>query len=202
MIAIIDYGVGNLGSVEKALSYIGVEAIITSDPTRAQRADALILPGVGAYSDAVENLKKRGMVQAIKSTISEGKPFLGICLGMQLLFDYSEEGGKPIEGLGIFEGAIKALPKIDKLKVPHMGWNSIKTANSPIFDGLGRNPHVYFVHSYYLEARQREIVAAECEYGITFDAAIACGNAYATQFHPEKSGETGLQILKNWASQI
>lgn len=202
MIAIIDYGVGNLGSVEKALKFIGADAFVTSDPVKAQSADAVILPGVGAFSDAMENLKKRDMVFAIKNIINEGKPFLGICLGMQLLFDYSEEGGKPTEGLGIFGGAIKAFPRTDRLKVPHMGWNSIKTTDSPIFKGLGENPYVYFVHSYYLEAEKREIVAAECNYSVTFDAAVAKGNVYATQFHPEKSGETGLKILKNWVLQI
>jgi len=202
LIAIVDYEVGNLGSVEKALRYTGAEVFVTSDPTEVKNADAVILPGVGAFSDAMENLRKRGLDKAVKEIISEGKPFLGICLGMQLLFDYSEEGGRNSEGLGIFRGAIRAFPRTGGLKVPHMGWNSIRTKRIPFFEGLGENPYVYFVHSYYLKAEDRGIVAAECEYGISFDAAVASGNVFAAQFHPEKSGETGIKILKNWVSRI
>lgn len=202
MIAIIDYGVGNLRSVEKALQFIGRNVETTSDIGMIRRADAVVLPGVGAYSDAMCSLGKHGMVDVVKETVAKNKPFLGICLGMQLLFDYSEEGGKHIKGLGIFKGAIKGLPRDIGLKVPHMGWNSLKIGDSPLFTGLPENPYVYFVHSFYLEAKDRTLVAASCDYGVTIDAAIGRGKVFATQFHPEKSGETGLAILKNWASLI
>jgi len=202
LIAIIDYGVGNLRSVEKALQFIGLNAETTSDIETVRRADAVVLPGVGAYSDAMNSLQKHGMVEIVKETINQNKPFLGICLGMQLLFNYSEEGGENVKGLGLFEGAIKGLPLNSGLKVPHMGWNSLKVNDSPLFLGLQENPFVYFVHSFYLEAKDRTLVAATCDYGVSIDAAIGKGKVFATQFHPEKSGETGLKILKNWASLI
>ena len=202
MIAIIDYGVGNLRSVEKALQFIGQNAVTTSDINVVRRADAVVLPGVGAYSDAVRSLEDYGMVEVVKETVTQNKPFLGICLGMQLLFDYSEEGGENVKGLGLFSGAIKGLPQTSGLKVPHMGWNSLRVNACPLFAGLPENPYVYFVHSFYLEAKDRALVAAACEYGIPFDAAIGSGKVYATQFHPEKSGETGLTILRNWAAVI
>ncbi len=198
MIAIIDYGVGNLRSVEKALQFIGSQAEITSDVEKVRCADAVILPGVGAYSDAMDNLERYAMVDVVKETVKQNKPFLGICLGMQLLFDYSEEGGKLVQGLGLFEGAIKGLPQGLGLKVPHMGWNSLTMSKSPLFKGLPENPYVYFVHSFYLEAKDKALVAATCDYGITIDAAIGSGKVFATQFHPEKSGSTGLMILRNW----
>ncbi len=198
MIAIIDYGVGNLRSVEKAFAYIGCEATISSDPEFVLKADGIILPGVGAYSDAMDNLKKAGMVDVVKSVIADNRPFLGICLGMQLLFDYSEEGGN-VPGLGVFKGTIKQLPLDMNLKVPHMGWNSLKTSRDcPLFKGLPDNPYVYFVHSYYLDAENKDIVKATTNYGIEFDVAVGSGNVFATQFHPEKSGEVGLTILKNF----
>ena len=202
MIAIIDYGVGNLRSVEKALQFIGLKAETTSDPETVRRADAVVLPGVGAYSDAMLSLKKHGMVDAVREAVTQNRPFLGICLGMQLLFDYSEEGGENIKGLGLFRGAIKALPRSEGLKVPHIGWNSLKLKESPLFKGLSDNPYVYFVHSFYLKAEDRSLVAAVCDYGVEFDAAVDRGRVFAAQFHPEKSGETGLTILKNWAAQI
>lgn len=203
MIAIIDYGVGNLRSVEKAFHFIGRRAEITSDRQAIARADAVVLPGVGAYSAAMESLEKAGMAEPVKRTVAEDRLFLGICLGLQLLFDYSEEGGDRVEGLGIFKGSIRQLPRDAGLKVPHMGWNSLKTKQgSPLFKNLPENPYVYFVHSYYLEAADREIVAATTEYGVRVDAAVGCGRAFATQFHPEKSGETGLEILKNWAGML
>ncbi len=202
MIAIIDYGVGNLRSVEKALQYIGLKAEATSDTGRIRRADAVVLPGVGAYADAMCSLEKYAIAELVREAVAEDKPFLGICLGMQLLFDYSEEGGENVKGLGLFSGAIKGLPQNLGLKVPHMGWNSLKTGNSPLFAGLPENPYVYFVHSFYLEAKDRAMVAATCSYGVEFDAAIGSGRVFATQFHPEKSGETGLAILKNWAALI
>lgn len=203
MIAIIDYGVGNLKSVEKAFQFIGSNAVITSDVKVAYEAEAIVLPGVGAYSDAMENLKNAGMVGVVRQAISENKPFLGICLGMQLLFDYSEEGGRTVEGLGIFKGSISQIPGNLGLKVPHMGWNSIKAnENCPLFCDLTAEPYVYFVHSFFLTAQDRKLVAATSDYGVRIDAAISEGKVFATQFHPEKSGDVGLQILKNWVDLI
>lgn len=199
MIAIIDYGVGNLRSVEKAFHFIGTEAEISSDSDFILKADAVVLPGVGAYADAMKSLEDAGMVDVVKKAVASGKPFLGICLGMQLLFDYSEEGGERVEGLGIFKGSIRQLPPDMNLKVPHMGWNSLKTAQGcPMFKGLPEKPFVYFVHSYYLTAGDRSLAAAGTSYGIDFDVAVFRGKVFATQFHPEKSGEIGLNILRNW----
>ena len=203
MIAIIDYGVGNLGSVEKAFQFIGCNACVTSDIDKVKKADAVVLPGVGAFSNAVDNLKKAGMIDAVYDTIAKNKPFFGICLGMQLLFDYSEEGGEKVKGLGIFKGAIKQLPLNLGLKVPHMGWNSLNTKDKClIFNDIPPNPYVYFVHSFYPDADDKNIVAATTYYGVSIDAAIGIGRVYATQFHPEKSGEVGLNILKNWVKLI
>lgn len=202
MIAIIDYEVGNLGSVKNALRYIGQEAVITSDPAEIGRADAVVFPGVGAYSNAMSCLKRHDLVQAVRETVSQDKLFLGICLGMQMLFNYSEEGGEKVEGLGLFDGSIRLLPQDRGLKVPHMGWNSLNVNDSPLFKDLPEHPYVYFVHSYYLDAKEKSIVTATCDYGVRFDAAIGSGRVFATQFHPEKSGEVGLAILKNWVSMI
>lgn len=202
MIAIIDYEVGNLGSVQNALRYIGQEAVITSDPEEIRRADAVVFPGVGAFSNAMSCLGRSGLKQVVEETVRQDKLFLGICLGMQMLFDYSEEGGERADGLGLFGGSIRWLPQDKGLKVPHMGWNSLHVNGSPLFRGLPENPYVYFVHSYYLDARDKSLVTATCDYGVRFDAAIEKGRVFATQFHPEKSGETGLAILKNWASMI
>ncbi len=202
MIAIIDYGVGNLRSVEKAFHFIGVEAEISSDKEFISKADAVVLPGVGAFADAMDSLRKYDMVDLVKETIKSNKPFLGICLGMQMLFEYSEEGGERVPGLGVFKGSIKQLPLDMGLKVPHMGWNSIKTSeNCHILKNLPEKPFVYFVHSYYLTADDRNIVAASTSYGIEFDVAVSSGNVFATQFHPEKSGEIGLKILKNFVNE-
>lgn len=201
MIAIIDYGVGNLASVEKAVRFIGYEAEVTSDAKRILNADAVILPGVGAFEDAMKQLAKINMIETVKTAVSEDKPFLGICLGMQLLFEKSDEAGDDVPGLCIFEGTVNQIPSDMGLKVPHMGWNSLKIkGDSVLLKDIGNEPYVYFVHSYGVRARNRNIVAAESNYGIEFDAAIESGNVFATQFHPEKSGEIGLQILKNWAS--
>jgi len=202
LIAIVDYGVGNLGSVEKAMHYIGLKTVTTSDAAVISKADAVVLPGVGAFSDAMASLEKRGLISAVKDVVCKNRLFLGICLGLQLLFEYSEEGGENVNGLGLFKGAVKALPRKAGLKIPHMGWNSLQTQNCPLFRGLPDNPFVYFVHSYYLEAADRSIVAASCEYGIPFDAAINSGRVFAVQFHPEKSGEVGLTILRNWAQML
>jgi len=202
MIAIIDYGVGNLRSVEKAFHYIGREAVVTSDKELVMKADGVVLPGVGAFADAMKSLRDVDMIEPVKNIIDRNRPFLGICLGMQLLFEYSEEGGERVKGLGIFKGAIKQLPGGMNLKVPHMGWNSLKLKDCQLFKNLPENPYVYFVHSYYLDAEDKDIVKATADYGVVFDAAIGKGNAFATQFHPEKSGEVGLSILRNWTELI
>lgn len=203
MIAIIDYDVGNLRSVEKALHFIGCEAEVSSDKDFILNADAVVLPGVGAFADAMESLKKHGMIDVIKTVIDNGKPFLGICLGMQLLFEYSEEGGENVQGLNILKGAIRQIPQDMNLKVPHMGWNLLDIkGDSPLFRGLSHKPYVYFVHSYYLDTSDKDIVIAETSYGITFSVAVQKGNIFATQFHPEKSGEVGLEILRNFAKVV
>lgn len=203
MIAIIDYGVGNLKSVEKAFQFIGADAVVSSDAEFILKADAVVLPGVGAFADAMDSLHNAGMTEVVKQVIAENKPFLGICLGMQLLFEYSEEGGDRVEGLGIFKGSIKQLPSDMNLKVPHMGWNHLNiVGEQDLFKNLEAAPYVYFVHSYYLKAENRELVAATTNYGIEFDVAINKDKVFATQFHPEKSGETGLTILKNFIRTI
>jgi len=200
LIAIIDYGMGNLRSVQKSFHFIGYEAEISSDKDFILNADAVVLPGVGAFADAMNNLDKNGMIDVVKNVIDSGKPFLGICLGMQLLFDYSEEGGQNCKGLGILGGAIKLLP-FGNLKVPHMGWNCLEISQqSPLFNGIRKKPYVYFVHSYYLDADDNDIVIASANYGINFAVAVQKGNVFATQFHPEKSGEVGLGMLKNFAT--
>lgn len=201
MITIIDYGVGNLRSVEKAFQFIGCRTEVTSDPQRVRNADAVVLPGVGAYADAMENLKAAGMAEVVREAIGQDKPFLGICLGMQLLFDYSEEGGSRTAGLGIFPGSIRQLPPDRGVKIPHMGWNSLQTREGHgLFQGLPQSAYVYFVHSFYLTSEDRELVTARTRYGIEFDVAVGRGRVFATQFHPEKSGSIGLTMLKNFAA--
>ncbi len=201
MIAIIDYGMGNLRSVEKALEYTGYEARISHDKNFIENAEGIVLPGVGAFTDAMENMGKKRLTDVVKKIIAENRPFLGICLGLQLLFDYSEEGGKSVEGLGIFKGVIRHLPLDMGLKVPHIGWNTLDMDKECIlFKGLQDNPYVYFVHSFYLDAKDKSMVAATAQYGVRMDAAVNRGNVFATQFHIEKSGDTGLQILRNWAA--
>jgi glutamine amidotransferase len=203
LIAVIDYGVGNLKSVEKAFQFIGFDAKTTSDKEMILNADSVVLPGVGAFADAMDSLSQSGMIEVIQKVIDSGKPFLGICLGMQLLFDYSEEGGQNNKGLGILKGAIKLIPFGMNLKVPHMGWNCLEFKNkSPLFEGLPPKPYVYFVHSYYLDTDDEDIVIAKTNYGINFSVAVQKQNVFATQFHPEKSGEVGLEILRNFAGII
>lgn len=201
MIAIIDYGVGNLASVNKAFSFIGYDSKITSDYREILAADRVVLPGVGAFADAMKNLKKTDMISVINQVVANGTKLLGICLGMQLMFDYSTEGGEKVKGLGLLKGSITQFPFDMGLKVPHMGWNSlhIKQDNG-IFKGIQENSYVYFVHSYYLSAENTSDVAATCQYGIRFDAAACKQNIIGTQFHPEKSGDVGLNILRNFAS--
>ena len=202
MIAIIDYGAGNIQSVSKALRHIGCDCIVTRDKEEIMRADGAVLPGVGSFGDTVDSLDRYGIKQTVKDYIGSGKPFLGICLGMQLLFPRSEES-PGAEGLGIFEGSISRIPNGESLKIPHMGWNSLRIdPESRLFKGIEKEPYVYFVHSYFLHATDRSLVAATTEYGVTIDAAVERGNVFATQFHPEKSGETGLKLLKNFADIV
>jgi imidazole glycerol-phosphate synthase subunit HisH len=201
MIAIIDYGVGNLASVNKAFSFIGQDSKITSDPREILAANRVVLPGVGAFADAMNSLEKTDMISVINQVAKSGRPLLGICLGMQLMFDYSTEGGEKVKGLGLIKGSITQFPLDMGLKVPHMGWNSLNIKqDNGIFKGIQENSYVYFVHSYYLTADNASDVSATCQYGIGFDAATCKGNIMGTQFHPEKSGDVGLNILRNFAN--
>ena len=198
MIAIIDYDAGNLKSVEKALQYLGEECIVTRDKEKLLKADKIILPGVGAFGDAMEKLHKFGLVDVIHKLVKENKPFLGICLGLQLMFESSEEG-PGVKGLGLLPGNIVKFPEKEGFKIPHMGWNSIDVKEgSRLFKGVSNNSYVYFVHSYYLQAENENDVAATTEYITHVHASVEHDNIFACQFHPEKSGETGLKILKNF----
>lgn len=201
MIAVIDYGAGNLQSVEKALRHIGCRACqVTADPAVLLAAEAAVLPGVGAFGDAMAQLRARGLEQPIRTFAASGRPFLGVCLGLQILFESSEES-PGVKGLGLLKGKVLRIPDTG-LKVPHMGWNSLSLKKpGGLLAGLGEEPYVYFVHSYYLRAEE-EIVTATAEYGVTMDVAVQKGNLMACQFHPEKSGETGLAILRNFADMI
>ena len=198
MIAIIDYDAGNLKSVEKALLKVGAEPVVTRDADLILQADKVILPGVGAFGDAMEKLNSFGLVDTIYKVVEKGTPFLGICLGLQLLFEYSDEK-EGCKGLSLLKGGIKRIPDAPGLKVPHMGWNSLDVKeNAKLFRNLPADPYVYFVHSYYLQAEDPAIVAATAEYGVTVHASVEKDNIFACQFHPEKSGEVGLAILKNF----
>ena len=202
MIAIIDYGAGNIQSVSKALAHIGCEAFITRDKDKILKADGAVLPGVGSFGDTMDSMIKYGIKDTVIEYTKSGKPFLGICLGLQLLFPKSEES-PDAEGLEIFDGSITKIPSGEGLKIPHIGWNSLDIKkNDGLFKGIGKNPYVYFVHSYFLNASDKSIVSAQTEYGVTIDAAVEKGNIFATQFHPEKSGETGLKILRNFADIV
>ena len=197
MIAIIDYDAGNIKSVEKALQYLGEEAVITRDAGEILMADKVVLPGVGAFGDAMEKLNRYGLSPVIHEVVEKGIPFLGICLGLQLMFESSEEA-PGVEGLGLLKGKIVRIPEGDGLKVPHMGWNSLSfPKEGRLFAGIPENSYVYFVHSYYLQAEE-DIVTATAEYGVTIHASVEKGNVFACQFHPEKSSHTGLTILKNF----
>ena len=193
--AIVDYGVGNLKSVTNAMAYVGQKTLVTGDPAELERADAIILPGVGAFPNAAEKLRQAGLDKAV--LIQAGrKPILGICLGMQLLFDWGEEG-KHYEGLGLVSGCVERIRT--ELKLPHIGWNSLTFQNAaPLFRGLDDGTYVYFVHSYCGHARREEDVIARTQYGPSVVAAVSHNGVYGCQFHPEKSGEAGLQILKNF----
>lgn len=199
MIAIIDYGAGNLQSVQNALSFIKCPSVVTSDPAEIDSADGLILPGVGAFGSAMAEIKKREMAETIIGAAKSGKPFIGICAGMQLLFEESEES-PGVPGLGILRGKVLLFPSDRGLKIPHMGWNSIKTKKeSRLLGKLYGLPYMYFVHSYYVSADNKNIVTARTDYGVTFDAAVEQGNLFGCQFHPEKSGAEGISILERFA---
>ena len=199
MIAIIDYDAGNIRSVEKAMAKLGQEVWITRDRERIMNADKVILPGVGSFGDAMAHLREYNLVEVIKDVVAEKKPFLGICLGLQLLYESSEET-PGVEGLGILKGKILKIPEQKDLKIPHMGWNSLHLQNDGrLFRGIEQNPYVYFVHSYNLKAGEEETVKATTEYSVNIHASVEKDNVFACQFHPEKSGDLGLQILKNFA---
>ena len=199
MIAIIDYDAGNLKSVEKALKSLNQEVIVSRDSSEILQADKVILPGVGAFGDAMNNLDKFGLVDTIKEVTRKNTPFLGICLGLQLLFDKSDET-PGAEGLGILKGEILRIPPKEGLKIPHMGWNSLHLQNDGrLFYGIPEDTYVYFVHSYYLQAEDPQIVKAVTDYSTTIHASVEKDNVFACQFHPEKSSKYGLKILENFA---
>jgi imidazole glycerol-phosphate synthase subunit HisH len=200
MIAVIDYGRGNLGSVEKALGRLGMRAVVTQDPSVIRDARALVLPGDGAFHDAMGNLQSLGLLEPLQAALDEGRPFLGICLGYQLLFTESEEFGQG-KGLDVIPGVVRRFPS--GLKVPHMGWNTVQHAGDlPIFDGIPSGAHFYFVHSYYPATADASLRVATCTYGVTFPAAVGKGALFATQFHPEKSQRWGLRLLENFAAFV
>ena len=198
MVAIIDYDAGNIKSVEKAIQFLGEKAVITRDADQILSASHVILPGVGAFGDAMEKLQNYGLISVIHEVVKRQIPFLGICLGLQLFFERSEET-PGVEGLGILKGEIKRIPAGEDLKIPHIGWNSLKFPNKGrLYEGMKEDSYVYFVHSYYLEAKEPEIVVAETEYGTKIHASVEKDNVFACQFHPEKSSSVGLKILENF----
>ncbi len=199
MIAVIDYGMGNIHSVAKALQVAGAEVIVTSDPAAMGKSEKLVLPGVGAFDDAMAELKRQGLVAAIKEAAGDGKPLLGICLGMQLLFESSDEA-PGTEGLGIIKGRVKRFSAAAGLKVPHMGWNALhlKNAACPLVSGIPEGTFVYFCHSYYPVPREDTVSALTCEYGLAFTCGVMAGRVYGVQFHPEKSQRSGLQMMRNF----
>ncbi|HOP72832.1 MAG TPA: imidazole glycerol phosphate synthase subunit HisH [Thermoclostridium caenicola] len=206
MIAIVDYNAGNIRSVQKAFEYAGASCLVTSSPDEILSADGVILPGVGAFADCFGNLKERGLDRVVRQCLEKGMPFLGICLGLQMLFEYSEESGTEggrAEGMGIFKGSVRQFPLNMGLKVPQIGWNSLEMARDCVlFEGLPPTPYVYYVHSYYVDAEDKSLVAARSRYGILYDSAIARGNIFAVQFHPEKSGDVGLVIIRNFMKVV
>lgn len=200
MVAIIDYGAGNLQSVKKALDYLGYESEITQDKEKIKNASHVILPGVGSFGDAMQSIRERNLEQTIIDCASGEKPFLGICLGLHLLFEASDESPN-VKGLGIFKGKIQTIPKDMGLKVPHIGWNSVCLKQKDgIFSDIAEDSYFYFVHSYYLKDAEKDIVAGVTQYGVDIECAVQKGLVCAVQFHPEKSGEVGLKLLKNFMS--
>jgi glutamine amidotransferase len=198
MIGLIDYGMGNLLSVSKAFESIGADVLISEDPSALSQADAVVLPGVGNFGDGMKHLSERGLDKFVIDSIDSGKPFMGICLGMQLLMESSEEA-PGISGLAVFKGSVPRFPDMD-LKIPHMGWNDVTVTEngSARFANVPDNSYFYFVHSYYVAPEDSSIVAGTCSYGIDFAASISRDNIFATQFHPEKSQDCGIQLLKNF----
>lgn len=198
MVAIIDYDAGNIKSVEKAVNALGYEAVVTRDKDTICKADHVILPGVGAFGDAMAKLHSYGLVDVIKKVVADHIPFLGICLGLQLMFESSDEA-PGVEGLGLLKGKIVLIPDGEDLKIPHIGWNSLKYPNKGrLFEGVSEDSYVYFVHSYYLQAKEAEIVKATTEYGTLIHASVEKDHVFACQFHPEKSSDVGMKILENF----
>jgi glutamine amidotransferase len=203
VITIIDYGMGNLRSVQKAFEKFCSNVVVSSSAKDILKADKIVLPGVGAFKTAMDELKKRGLIQPIKASIKEGKPFLGICLGLQLLFSESEEG-KKIKGLDIIEGKVRKFKEKDGLKIPHMGWNivksKVKSKNSKILYGIEKNSYMYFVHSYYVAPKDKSVILCETDYGGNFTSGVHKDNIWGLQFHPEKSQSIGLKIVENFVN--
>lgn len=204
MIAIVDYGMGNLRSVQKAFERVGSPAEIVSTPSKLRRANKIVLPGVGAFRDAIDHLQRQGLVRTLVDMIESGRPFLGICLGLQLLFDVSYEDGQ-YRGLGVLPGRVirfdfAGRPAANGLKVPHMGWNQLSwSTQCPLFEQLESGQYFYFVHSFYVDPMDREVACGRCDYGVDFTAMVWRDNLFAMQFHPEKSQEAGLQMIRNFA---
>ncbi|MCD6521767.1 imidazole glycerol phosphate synthase subunit HisH [Candidatus Calescamantes bacterium] len=198
MIVVVDYGMGNLRSVAKAVEKSGYTVKVSGEYLDIKRAKKIILPGVGAFGKAMENLKKQGILDVIKEELKEGTPYLGICLGLQLLFERSEEGNA--KGMGVIKGVVKRFPHLPSLKIPHMGWNQVKLRMEveDLFDGIPDNSYFYFIHSYYVVPVEKEIIATTTFYGLEFVSSIKKGNLFACQFHPEKSGKIGLKLLENF----
>jgi glutamine amidotransferase len=197
MIAVIDYDAGNVKSVEKALEKLGAKHILTSDPEVIRNADSGILPGVGNFGDCMDKLRSRGLDTAIRDFAASGKCFLGICVGLQLLFDESEES-LGVSGLGILKGKVRKFEATDENKVPQIGWNDVTFVKGRLFEGIGDGTFFYFVHSYYLDAVDKSIVTSKTSYGVDYDSSVESGNVFATQFHPEKSSDAGLKVLTNF----
>ena len=200
MIAIIDYGAGNIRSIEKAFAYIGADVQVTDNPEVVEEAHAVVLPGVGSGGAAMNRMREKGLDDAIRQATEQGKPFLGICLGMQLLADHHAEG--EVDGLGLFRGEVRRIPHGPK--IPHMGWNTVKPLHDklPIFDGISTDAYFYFAHSYYVEPQNIEGVAAMTDYGSPYCSVIVTEQVWGTQFHPEKSGAVGLQLLRNFVRWV
>ncbi len=201
-VVIVDYGMGNLRSAQKGFEKAGVDAVISSDPADVENADAIVLPGVGAFRDCMSNLTQARLVDPVQRAIREGKPFLGICLGLQLLLSLSEEFGLH-QGLDVIKGRVIKFPASKTLKVPHMGWNRVhQETPTPLLDGIPDGTFFYFVHSYYAAPEEAEVVAGRTEYGVRFASVISKGNIFATQFHPEKSDKWGIRVLGNFGKIV